>query len=56
MSHPTRVRGLKFFIFRWPVAIRELSHPTRVRGLKWRLGAEVDEIQRSHPTRVRGLK
>ena len=34
MSHPSRVRGLKFFGHRAAVD-RELSHPSRVRGLKY---------------------
>ncbi len=34
MSHPTRVRGLKFQYVLWK-AINLKSHPTRVRGLKF---------------------
>ena len=34
LSHPTRVRGLKFNPDGWE-RIRKESHPTRVRGLKW---------------------
>ena len=33
-SHPTRVRGLKFFKRRMRSMI-QMSHPTRVRGLKF---------------------
>ncbi len=33
-SHPTRMRGLKFFQGQY-LAIYQLSHPTRMRGLKF---------------------
>ena len=56
LSHPTRVRGLKYGA---KLDIRHTghaSHPTRVRGLKlfWRGLAALCAL--SHPTRVRGLK
>ena len=34
MSHPTRVRGLKFTLLNKNL-LKKLSHPTRVRGLKF---------------------
>ena len=55
MSHPTWVRGLKYYN-----ALRSLneteSHPTWVRGLKFTLYIGVLAISPSHPTWVRGLK
>ena len=36
MSHPTRVRGLKYYPSP-PFIYVTLSHPTRVRGLKFKL-------------------
>ena len=54
-SHPTRVRGLKFF----GLVVTQsqcASHPTRVRGLKFYTIYVGYLILTSHPTRVRGLK
>ena len=35
MSHPSRVRGLKYLSPSVPPARHAVSHPSRVRGLKW---------------------
>ena len=55
MSHPTRVRGLKF-VFCFVRIEHDQSHPTRVRGLKFIKSQKHAWKTMSHPTRVRGLK
>ena len=55
MSHPSRVRGLKFY----PEDLGSdpfRSHPSRVRGLKLSPIMSRNARSQSHPSRVRGLK
>ena len=54
-SHPSRVRGLKYFRSTRTCAGLP-SHPSRVRGLKFKISARFSRCMPSHPSRVRGLK
>ena len=55
LSHPSRVRGLKFArTGSEPSTL--MSHPSRVRGLKSLREIILRLISMSHPSRVRGLK
>ena len=43
MSHPSRVRGLKFFrLCLWRIRVK--SHPSRVRGLKCQCHAVIADF------------
>ena len=55
LSHPTWVRGLKFYRFSERVK-SFTSHPTWVRGLKCLKTCTQHLCKSSHPTWVRGLK
>ena len=54
-SHPSRVRGLKFY-FNGFALTKPMSHPSRVRGLKYLWHRCLHSYSQSHPSRVRGLK
>ncbi len=56
LSHPTWVRGLKFFKIALIFFILFESHPTWVRGLKFKTLSTFEPVAESHPTWVRGLK
>ena len=54
-SHPSRMRGLKFYKF-CATSINIQSHPSWMRGLKLERGETEMRKTRSHPSRMRGLK
>ena len=57
MSHPSRVRGLKYDDQVDAASDAFTSHPSRVRGLKCTILRDDDSSSGlSHPSRVRGLK
>ena len=55
VSHPSRVRGLKFTVAVL-MPTTSASHPSRVRGLKLMIRHAMSWSSASHPSRVRGLK
>ena len=55
MSHPIRVRGLKYKEVEF-ILQKDQSHPIRVRGLKSLTRDSMILPEPSHPIRVRGLK